>query len=315
MNWDLEQTLSLSHLGDNQSVNKIIHASLRRKKAIGLDVDPTYPAWEEDFFLLNQSKLFQSLPIEKKNAILKRCNDFILCNSYFIEKAGLAYCAKMILLGKSTEIRQIYGLIASDESMHLAWLTPYIDVNLRASPQGQFIRYISTLIEECSMNTLYYLIQTILEGWGIFYYKTLSKACKNSVLQQTFLNIVKDEALHHQTGVTLFDSNSLSLQDKKLIIQGILGYIDILRAGPQDIVHCIQTELGILTQQERQQLFEDLQTQATSTAKLNIFKQLLSHPFIKAQVSELENQNAFLPYTPDECAKRYCEIYQPIASV
>lgn len=302
----IKNSLALPHQGENESLNKIIRGSIRRK---GLTATPTciplVPAWDASFFLLDKCELFNTAHIELQTQILASCSNFILSESYFIEKAGMAYCAKMILLGESTEIRQMYGLIASDEAVHLQWLTPYVPESLRTTPQGNFISFVTQMIDECDVNTLYYLVQTVLEGWGIAYYKTLSAYCQLPCLKNTLKNIVKDEALHHKTGVALFDPNKMDSHSQNLLVDGIKKYADILRMGPLDIVNCIELNQGELSHTQLTKIFENLQTQQTSAIKLDVLKSIMNQPFIEKTLKQLEDLNFFMPYTPLECAKYY----------
>ena len=47
--------------------------------------------------------------------ILQLCNLEILEEAYFIEKAGVGYMGKMILLAETTEERMLYGLFAAHD--------------------------------------------------------------------------------------------------------------------------------------------------------------------------------------------------------
>lgn len=307
MDIDIKSSLQLPHFNDNPAVSKIVRASIRRKqRTASLDdsTDLSYP-WPAKLFFLNHSRLFKKLSSTQQTAVLSACNDFIISESYFIEKAGLAYCAKMIFLAETTEARQMYGLIASDEAVHLQWLTPYVKENLRTAPQGKFIYFIGELIEHCNANTLYFLVQTILEGWGISYYKTLAATCQLPELQKILFNIVKDEAIHHKTGIALFNPKKLSLTDDKLILDSMKSYAEIVKLSTQSIVSCIEKVLGKLSLQELNELFEDLQTEMAAIMKLAILKNLMLQPATEKSMAILEEQGYFTPYTATQCAEQY----------
>ncbi len=305
-------SLTLPHAGDNPRLDKTLQGSLRRKDRLPepMQYDKTLSAWPAALYTLPQSALFQSLDDAKQQAIVKTCNDFVLTESYFIEKAGLAYCAKMITLGETTEIRQMYGLIASDEAVHLSWLAPYLTMEQRVSPQGQFIQHISGMIEHCDANTLYFLIQTVLEGWGIAYYKTLGKTCQWQSLKTTLLNIVKDEAIHHNTGVALFTPERLNQQAELTIIEGMKSYFDILRVGAQNIVACCEHQLGPLSLAELTALFSALEAEQSAAIKLQILKNIMQQPAPLPWLATLELQGYFEPYSPEQCAQIYFEKYR-----
>lgn len=302
----LQHGLDLSHTNDNLALNKIIRGSIKRKGRTGHVDEPCNTfAWPATLFFLNHSRLFKKLSSEDQHQVIKACNDFILSESYFIEKAGLAYCAKMILLAETTEIRQMYGLIASDESVHLQWLLPYVPESLRTSPQGQFIHAITQMIEQCNANTLYFLVQTILEGWGVSYYKTLAANCQLPMLQQTLLDIVKDEAVHHKTGKALFNPEKITRNDEIHLYDGMKCYADILKLSTQNIVKCVENVIGTLSFQQRIELFEDLESEMTAKIKLALLKDLMQHPKLDKFLARLEEEGYFTPYSAKACAEIY----------
>lgn len=307
MSISIVNSLYLPHEGSNSLLEKTFKGSLRRKGRLGesLHYDEQKLAWPISLFTLQQSSLYQSLSQELQHLIARTCNDFVLTESYFIEKAGLAYSAKMIALGETTEIRQMYGLIASDEAVHLSWLAPYLTHEQRVTPQGKFIQHISSMIEDCDANTLYFLIQTVLEGWGITYYKTLGKLCQWESLQKTLLDIVKDEAIHHNAGVALFDPKRLTQQGHAFIFDGMKRYADILRVGVFNIVACCEQHLGALSLNELIALFRALETEQSSLIKLKILKSIMQQPVTGDVLETLEAQGYFTPYSPEECAKIY----------
>lgn len=307
MSHTIVNSLTLPHAGDNLRLVKTLQGSLRRKDRLPepMQYDETLSAWPAALYSLPQSALFESLAESKQQAIVKTCNDFVLTESYFIEKAGLAYCAKMITLGETTEIRQMYGLIASDEAVHLSWLAPYLTKTQRVTPQGQFIQHISNMIEHCDVNTLYFLIQTVLEGWGIAYYKTLGKTCQWQSLKTTLLDIVKDEAIHHNTGVALFKPERINQHAELSIVDGMKSYFDILRVGAQNIVACCEHELGPLSFAELTALFAALEAEKSASIKLQILKNIMQQPATLPWLATLELQGYFEPYTPEQCAQIY----------
>ncbi|MGE3319890.1 MAG: hypothetical protein AB7I18_11410 [Candidatus Berkiella sp.] len=307
MSIPIVNSLLLPHQEDNALLDKTLKGSLRRKGRLRdhPKYDAQLTAWPASLYTLDKSALFQNQSHEMQQQIVQACNNFVMSESYFIEKAGIAYCAKMIALGETTEIRQMYGLIASDEAAHLSWLAPYLTIEQRVSPQGKFVQHISTMIENCEVNTLYFLIQTVLEGWGIAYYKTLAKTCQWDCLKETLLDIVKDEAIHHNTGVALFDPKRIDHQAEKDIYDGIKSYLDILRVGAQNIVACVESELGPLSFSELTALFQAIESQSSSMVKLQIMKKIMQQPATQKWIDVLGEEGYFEPYAPEECARIY----------
>lgn len=305
----VSSSVSLPHDESNETLSRLLRGSIKRKGRTGELPDSSLIAWGPELFMLQRSKLYRQLSSSQQIDILRACNEFILSESYFIEKAGLGYCAKMLLAAETTEARQIYGLMASDESVHLSWLSPYIPHSIRTAPQGQFLSLVLQLIEEYDTNTLYYLVQTILEGWGVSYYKVLATSCQLKNLKKNFLAIVRDEALHHRVGTTLFDPSQLNDAGRQDILAGMKSYAEVLRLGAQNIVHCFEKVLGPLNHETLCTLFSDLKTEFSAKVKLSVLKKIMFHPALIPELERLEAEGFFLPCSSNDCAKRYRTSY------
>jgi hypothetical protein len=224
---------------------------------------------------------------------------------YFLEKSGLAYCAKMILLGETTEIRQLYGLIAADEAMHLNWFTPYVKEEFRTAPQSKLLPVLGKIIDDCDANSLYYLVQSIIEGWGFMIYKTMADTCQCEEFRQILKIVLQDEAIHHHSGPALFNPNRINAQSAKMIYDRMKAYADVLRVGPQTLVQCIEQEIGELTALQIQTLFSEIKTELTSHLKLQILKKLMLQPQMESYVQQLMDDGYLRPYAANQCAKLY----------
>lgn len=308
-NLKVESDLNLTHNHENATLHKLIRGSIRRKSHLPdpplLEDRPLF--WSAEQFMLQYSSLFNKLTEDQKRNILQNCNEALLSDFYFLEKSGLAYCAKMILLGETTEIRQLYGLIASDEATHLEWFTPFVRPELRTNPQGKLLPVLGKIIEDCDANSLYYLVQTIIEGWGFATYKMLAQTCQNEKFSKILKDVLQDEAIHHKTGAALFDVKKINPSAEKLIRDRLHAYAEVLRVGPQTIVQCIEKELGELSKIELEDLFTELKTEITSQMKLNLLKTLMQQPGMELYVMRLVDKGVMKPYLAKSCAKNYYE--------
>jgi len=262
--------------------------------------------WDADYFGLDQVKIFNEGDANLKRAILESCSRTVLNEAYFIEKSGTAYCAKMILLAESTEVRQVYGLIAADEASHLQWIRPWVSEQDRVSPDGAMLRFLSDLIEVCDANTLAYLVQVILEGWGLHHYQSLYLSCRDPLLRQRLQAIHKDEALHHHTGEVVFDSSRLNAGQSALVRESLGAYCEMVRVGPQAVVAAVDRAVGGLSKKDRVQVFAELDCQGTSQQKLDLLRRLMlggGDPGGRSRfVAELEENGRFTPYSPQVAA-------------
>lgn len=296
--------LDEADLQSDPELSRIIESHLKSRgrdlPAGSADLDSW---WDAEYHGLHQVTLFQKATREQQREILAGCARQLLNEAYFIEKSGTAYCAKMILLAESTSIRQVYGLIAADEATHLQWIRPFIEESDRGTPDGPLLQFLSNLIERCDMNSLAFLVQIILEGWGLNHYRHLSRRCRHGALRDVFHAIYKDEALHHHTGEVVFDPKLVDTKDQQsLIRESLRGYSEMVRIGPQGTVTLMDQVLGGLDRKRKTEVFAELECEAQSQQKLTLLKKLMWGPGRERYVAELDNQGGFIPYSAADCA-------------
>jgi len=290
----IENRLNNSHRGEDKKINKILDAYLKiqGKQKKFQEKQQTY-YWGPEHFNLHQSSLFMQSTPEQQRSILEKCSRNLISESYFVEKSASAYCAKMMMLANTTEIAQTYSMIANEEAIHLAWLTPYMPIEDRHDPKGAFLQFLSSLIEECDSNLLPYLVQIILEGWGLHHYKSLARDCLNEQLKSVFLDIMRDEALHHHTGEVIFDHSQVTDSQHLFLEKCLKTYAEMVRVGPQDLILSLEETLGGISPAEKRKLLLDIEYQKTTTQKLALLKELMTQPGMEKTVQKLENEGYF----------------------
>src|SRR5690606_27505956 len=149
-------------------------------------------------------------------AVLDRCAQNVLAESWAIEKLGMTFCAKMGLLVETLEEKMAYCLMGSDEAAHLHAVSPYLRDHAAAGG-GPFFELMEGAVEERSPNVLQFLIQNVLEGWGLTHYRELSARCTDAGLRRILERVVADEAFHHGTGVLLFDPRRLDDGERRFM--------------------------------------------------------------------------------------------------
>jgi hypothetical protein len=261
--------------------------------------------WEASWWGFDNSLIFQKLGKAQQKSLLAACNRTLLNEAYFIEKSGLAYTAKMSLLSNNTDSAQLYALIGADEARHLAWLEPYIADADKTRPYGRFLAFLSQLIEEAPPRLLVYLVQIILEGWGLDHYSRLAEGCQDPQLSEIFRQILKDEALHHKSGVLLFHPADLLPDEILTIKEALKSYTEMVRIGPYTVCMVLDSIVGGLSDEELQEVLIALRHPGESQRKLLLLKKLMRQPAMETVVDELDEAGYFLPLPLDQAAMAY----------
>lgn len=261
--------------------------------------------WPAQWWGLSSSALYQQFGEHDQQTILTLCNRHLLNEAYFIEKSGLAYCAKMVLMAESTDVAQLYAFIGADEAKHLAWLEPYLDEEEKTQPHGQFLVFLSNLIEQLSPSLLVYLVQIILEGWGLDHYRRLSQGCLWNSLSDVFANILKDEAMHHRSGSLMFKPESLVAEDLATIGDCLKSYAEMVRVGPLMALSAFDRVGGGLSQAQLREALVSLKHPVETNRKLRLLCELMNQPGVEDIVTELGKAGYFQSLTPDEAVAFY----------
>ncbi|HEY9747602.1 MAG TPA: ferritin-like domain-containing protein, partial [Allocoleopsis sp.] len=83
------------------------------------------PYWDATHFGLERVAIFQDASEEEQRAIAQIASQGLLAEAYFVEKAGMGYMAKMLLLAETLEERMLYSLFAAEEATHLAQIRSF----------------------------------------------------------------------------------------------------------------------------------------------------------------------------------------------
>ncbi len=301
----IENRLSAPHEGKGSRLYRLTKGRLRNLEVDdGGSAGPVSP-WAADWWGLDRSDLFLKLDPATRSDALAACNRGLLNEAYFIEKSGIAYCAKMMLLAETTDVAQLYAHIAADEATHLAWIEPRIAAADKTRPTGPFLEFLSELIEEYRPEMLVYLVQVILEGWGLDHYKRLMKNCRDPVLTDVFRHILKDEALHHRSGSLLFDAGRFSEQDFAILADAMKRYADLVRVGPLAAVAALEQAAGGMSLEDVVASLTALDHAAESRRKLELLESLMSQPGMEPVVSAMREADYFTPYRIEDAARYY----------
>ncbi|MEH2194655.1 MAG: ferritin-like domain-containing protein [Nostoc sp.] len=289
----------LPHTNSHDSLQRILTAALPNQNHY-----VNYPQlnyWNADFFKLHQVKIFQESNITEQSAILDLANRSLLEESYFIEKAGVGYMAKMVLLAETVEERMLYGLFTADEATHLHQISHFLPEMEVTRMNDPFLRLLSEVVESADKTVLLFLLQVILEGWGLSHYRRLAKECRHPVLAELFASFLQSESRHHATGTTLFNQISVSALSQTTILDVLSQFLFMVQVGPQSVLAAVEQVKGHLTRSQKIQVLEELDTENHSGTRLQILRSLMGIKSAQSILQNLEERGAFQPLPAHQC--------------
>lgn len=284
----------------NPLLHRVLVSALPEARCDGSD-RPSEPYWDAAFFQLHQVTLFQDAKDEERAAMLDRASHSLLKEAYWIEKAGVGYMAKMVLLAETQEERMLYGLFTADETIHLGQLRPFVLHPDCLVDHNPFLKLLSDVVEGTDKSLLLFVLQVVLEGWGLSHYRRLSQTCRDRALSDLFSSFLQAEARHHATGSLLFNQTAIAAASQGDIIDVLATFLHMVQLGPQSVLAAIEQVKGHLSRSQKIQILEELDTVSHSGTRLQLLRSLMHGETAAAIVATLEAQGAFDPLQPHQC--------------
>ncbi|MCQ4165571.1 hypothetical protein [Tahibacter harae] len=275
---------------------------LRRRAAAGTPQTDA-PLWPAEHFGLHRLRVYSDARTEQQRGILNHCAQGLLRESWFVERGGMEFCARMVLAADSAGERQLYSLIGADEAAHYAWLQPWLPAGSGA--MDTFNRFLADCVAQSTPQPLAYLMQVVLEGFGIVHYDGLAANCNDPALADTLRRMAEDEALHHAAGLAAFRAERLGRAEREFLLDASYAFLQMMRSGPQAVVAALDQGLEGLDITAAQALFAMLDDGATTAAKLQRLRRLMDQPGMGWLLENLEARGAFNPCDADEMAAVY----------
>lgn len=291
--------LDLPDINQEDKLNRILSSALEKTNEYSPNKSTSLiNYWDANYFNLDKVQIFQDSTPAEQSSILQLCNLEILQEAYFIEKAGMGYMAKMILLAETTQERMLYGLFAADEVTHFSQINSFLPIpKLNNNP---FLALLENVVESDDKIVLLFVLQVVLEGWGLTHYRSIASCCQNPQLKSILQGFLQDESRHHATGVTLFENKSLSKSSQD-IVEILVMFLQMVQVGPQSVVKAVEQVKGYLSKQEKIHIFAQLDTENHSGSRLKLLRNLIDFPNSKNIVENLEMKGSFQPLKPSQC--------------
>jgi rubrerythrin len=261
--------------------------------------------WDGQFFNLERTSVYRSARRDVQQQIVSRCNRGLLEEAFYIEDAGMVYASRMCMLADSDEERMLYALFAADEATHYAWVKEALGQAIAQVKPNAFHRILNESIAAHNPATLVFLIQVVLEGWGLQRYSDMMRGCQEPWFRQVLQAILKDEARHHGGGVVLNVQKSLVAKlgrsERQVLIDTLRQFLGMVQVGPQAVLSAIDEAVGGLSRAERVKTLEELDTMAHSASRLNTLRQLMAQEGAHDVIVALEELRAFDPLEATRC--------------
>ncbi|MGJ3247164.1 MAG: ferritin-like domain-containing protein [Elainellaceae cyanobacterium] len=279
----------------------VVSASTTMKPSCAIAIEARLPYWDATYFGLDRVQLFQDSTPAEQQAILHRASQALIQETYCIEKAGMGYMSRMALLAETLEERMLYTLFAAEETTHFVQICPFLDHEPDAIA-NPFLQLLSTVVECNDQALLVFVIQVVLEGWGLTHYRFLANDCLNHELRQRFHGFLRDESRHHGTGVTLFNQRHLTDSSRADIVDVLVQFLQMVQVGPQAVVEAIAQVKGHLSRTQRIQILSELDTETHSGGRLRLLRSLMQKGEGRAIAQRLDQLNVFQPLSAHQCA-------------
>jgi hypothetical protein len=290
--------MDLPSLRPGHRVHALLQARLRPETVATRAYAP-HAHWVAEFFGLHRVGLFQDATRVQKWDVLDRCGRALLEEAYFIEKSGVGFAAEMILLAESMEERMLYATFAADEARHFDAVRPFLAGELPAPSSNPFLALLAATIECGDRAALQFVIQIVLEGWGLAHYRSLRDACTHPLLHDRLDAILHDEAAHHGSGRVLFAEAKPEAATLRRIEHALAAMLQMVRVGPLGVLDALEQTLG-LTRAQKLAVFDELGGRAHAQARLDHLRQLATFDDVLPVVDRLESRGLFQSMSPED---------------
>jgi hypothetical protein len=296
--------LGLPHLAEDDRLRAVLAA------VPGVPRTPPAPlhgaCWGPGVFELEGVTAWRDADPSTREAVLVHAGDALLREACAIERLGLAFTAKMVLLAPSVEERMLYASFAADEARHLALLSGFRRGALRGDvppPQEQdadnpFVDLLAEVIARGDRATLVLVVQCVLEGWGLEHYRRLADSCAVPALGEAFHAILRDEARHHGSGLLI--APRLDVPDDAIdVLTRLCGMV---RVGPVGVLAALEHGVGPLGRDGRLRALRELHATEHAARRLRGIRTLLARAGADRVVAALSARDAFTPIDPEQVA-------------
>lgn len=252
-----EQTMLFPSMDGEDAYKKLLDKSLEKHLVSSKQENVPSHLWDNNRYGLEQSGLFRKLNDGQKDSIYNRLTELNLALSWYIERSGHNYGAKMILLSQTQEEKSMYAIFVAEEAIHQREFENFM--TFRPDPRTHWHPMLNPLakaISDAEKETCVYIIQVLLEGFGMSFYKSLGNQCTFSPLREVYNRILVDEARHHGAGLVAAQMSKPDKIVQEQIFEYSREFINALTSADW-VLSAIQSEVTMSAKEERQ-FYDDI---------------------------------------------------------
>lgn len=262
--------------------------------------------WREEFFGLHRTRYWLSANTASRETLVMRCASNVLREALGIEREAMDYCAKRVLAAEDAVEKKVYCLMAAEEARHYHWLDSLVSPLTTDLSPDAFALFLKRLVAEGTPLAQSYLLQIILEGWGISHYRRLGAGSRDPVTARIMLGIARDEGLHYAAGAAHFDALLLTDNERDFIRGALAELCTMLACGPLAVLRETEVCAGGFGKSERMQTLENLQEDGLLSARLEHLARFVAHKGMAGEADWLRSKGLLTPL-PTEASLRLYE--------
>ncbi|AZZ36961.1 hypothetical protein CIK05_09205 [Bdellovibrio sp. qaytius] len=282
--------------------NLLLHTGLKQKAVPTRETSALDTIhWGAEVYNLNKSSLYNSLSVDRQNQILKSLNQNTLVELLRIERIGTDLSRCMSENATDDNEHLIYAMISGEEVNHYMSLASFANPEAIKSDANRLVDLIGQIMYSKNRTAITFTLQVVLEGFSLNHLRRLKQFCRSEDLQAALNMIIQDEARHHGTGLITFKDQQDShtpwdLTDVKTITP-LKGFLNMFQVGPVRIVKTVEKYSEGLTDAQRIQLFQELDSEIMVQDYLDDFKKIMISAKASSLVDRLETDGYFKTYS------------------
>ena len=202
-------------------------------------------------------------------------------------------------ISDTIEEKSLYSLFVAEEATHLKEFTNFMNFDIDLKHHWHpMLNCLSQAIQEGEKNTLTFIIQVLLEGFGIAHYASLRDDCSNELLKKTYDQILIDEARHHGAGIILSGKAKLSKLEEDQIFEYTRMFIKALQQADWLFKATSRFTNNDITKEDKSLFYEQIGYTKKLSARLLKLKAMIAKVDQTGLIENLEREDIFTPSVP-----------------